>query len=184
MPLAFPSLNHGTIVFGFYNIETDSLLLEEQVFFCTDFCVAARTLADGGNAKAVMPGHVFAEPKAMGDLMGAIRGERHLGYLGDIYRLWPFPARPEDFRQKLDGHLRRTMTEEVLDRHAVRVPIVMERNMAEEVLIGSYIFSTEQFLALVRYVRRGGHPTWDGFAERGACPEHVRELALAYGLGA
>jgi hypothetical protein len=29
MPLAFESLNHGTIAFGFFNIDSDMLLLEK-----------------------------------------------------------------------------------------------------------------------------------------------------------
>ena len=30
MPLAFESLSHGTIAFGFFNIESDLLLLDRQ----------------------------------------------------------------------------------------------------------------------------------------------------------
>jgi hypothetical protein len=29
MPLAFESINHGTIAFGFFNIESDMLLLDK-----------------------------------------------------------------------------------------------------------------------------------------------------------
>ncbi|MGD2186296.1 MAG: hypothetical protein PVI71_09215 [Desulfobacterales bacterium] len=32
MPLAFESLSHGSIAFGFFNIETDMLLLENYFY--------------------------------------------------------------------------------------------------------------------------------------------------------
>jgi hypothetical protein len=35
MPLAFESISHGTIVFGFFSINADMLLLE-QYFFILD----------------------------------------------------------------------------------------------------------------------------------------------------
>jgi len=37
MPLAFESLSHGTIAFGFFNIASDMLLLEHYFLFATDF---------------------------------------------------------------------------------------------------------------------------------------------------
>jgi hypothetical protein len=33
MPLAFESLSHGTIAFGFFNIESDMLLLDRYFLF-------------------------------------------------------------------------------------------------------------------------------------------------------
>jgi hypothetical protein len=38
MPLSFESLSHGTIAFGFFNIETDMLLLEQYFLFADAFC--------------------------------------------------------------------------------------------------------------------------------------------------
>jgi len=38
MPLAFDSSSHGKIAFGFFNIETDMLLLENYFIFATQFC--------------------------------------------------------------------------------------------------------------------------------------------------
>ncbi len=46
MPLAFQSLSHGQIAFGFFNIETDMLLLDIHFFFADDFCRAVRELAE------------------------------------------------------------------------------------------------------------------------------------------
>ena len=41
MPLAFESLNRGTIAFGFFNIDTDLLLLQQYFLFADDFCGAS-----------------------------------------------------------------------------------------------------------------------------------------------
>lgn len=51
MPLAFESLSHGAIAFGFFNIESDMLLLEHYFFFATDFCEHIRAMAamEGGD---------------------------------------------------------------------------------------------------------------------------------------
>ena len=46
MPLAFESLSHGTIAFGFFNIDSDMLLLEKYFLFATDFCRQILDLAE------------------------------------------------------------------------------------------------------------------------------------------
>ena len=38
MPISFPSKSHGQIPIGFFNIETDMLLMDHYFFFSTDFC--------------------------------------------------------------------------------------------------------------------------------------------------
>lgn len=38
MPLEFESLSHGRIAFGFFNIETDMILLNQYFLFAEDFC--------------------------------------------------------------------------------------------------------------------------------------------------
>jgi hypothetical protein len=176
MPLAFPSLSHGTVAFGFYNIETDGLLLEDLFFFATDFSAAVEELASAGGdapARAVLDGHRFPDRAAVGDLMGAIHGVRLVGYLGEIYRRWPFPADPEGFRQKLAGHANRAATQAVLDRCAerTRIPLTAEAGFGR-VSVGPYEFSKAGFLELLRYVVRGGYPTW----EDGPLPASARRL--------
>ncbi len=181
MPLAFPSRSHGTIVFGFYNIETDSLLLEDLSFFCTDFCGALAQIPPTSGGRADLPGYRFASRRAIGDLMGAIRGERFEGYLGEVYRRWPFPKDPAAFRQRLEGHRTRPEVERLLARWARRVTIPITWAPAQDLAtIGPYEFSTTQFRALLEYVARGGYPTWEGFLETGACPPWVATLAKAW----
>jgi len=38
MPISFSSKSHGRIPIGFFNIETDMLLMDHYFFFSTDFC--------------------------------------------------------------------------------------------------------------------------------------------------
>jgi hypothetical protein len=51
MPLAFESINRGLTAFGFFNIDSDLLLLDHYFFFAQPFCknvsdLAERYLAD------------------------------------------------------------------------------------------------------------------------------------------
>ena len=38
MPLAFDSISHGSIAFGFFNIESDMLLCDHYFLFADEFC--------------------------------------------------------------------------------------------------------------------------------------------------
>ena len=180
MPLAFPSLSHGTIAFGFYNIETDGLLLDRLFFSCTDFCRAAcelEGLSAAQAAEVALPGYEFERPGDIGDLMGAIHGTRHVGYLGEIYRLWPFPADPGEFRQKLRGGRNRETTDEALRRWAKPLSIPVRADAGRRTFrIGPYAFSRDAYAELLLYVWRGGYPTWEGF-EEGRRPACVTEMA-------
>jgi hypothetical protein len=179
MPLLFRSLSHGDVAFGFYNIETDGLLLDRYFFFSTDFCQAVQTLAAASARQAAavsLAGHEFPDPAGIGDLMGAIHGVRFTGYLGEVYRRWPFPKDPRAFRQKLNCAENRAPTLALLDELAVPVTIKVAREPGfRRVAIGPYRFSRNVFGELLRYVVRGGHPTWEGY-EEGRMPAAVRPL--------
>ena len=53
MPLLFQSLSHGEIPFGFFNIETDMILLNNYFFFASDMADNVIRLAenDGGMSR-------------------------------------------------------------------------------------------------------------------------------------
>ncbi len=180
MPLAFNSNSHGEVAFGFYNIETDSLLLNDIFFFATDFCPAAMAVKNN-QPFVTIPGHAIETHGKMGDLMGAIHGVSHDGYLGELYSKWPFPEKPDNFRQKLDGYLHQEETLTLLKKYAQPRDIKVGHIETGEVTIGDYTFSEGHFLELVSYVWRGGHPTWQGF-ENGNWPDYVQEMAHLYGL--
>ncbi|MEN8211637.1 MAG: hypothetical protein ABFR31_07950, partial [Thermodesulfobacteriota bacterium] len=98
MPLSFCSDNHGNIAFGFFNIESDMLLLENYFFFADDFCdfickSASKTLKEDDVWQEEFKFMVYhiADPRDIGDLMGAIHGVRFTGFIGETYKLFPFP---------------------------------------------------------------------------------------------
>ncbi len=178
MPLAFESLSHGTIAFGFFNIETDLLLLEHYFTFATDFCAAVREMArEGGLSDRVyeLPG--FDLPyQAIGDLHGAIAGTRLTGFIGEVYRQYPFPALMEVFKQNPEGYRTRPLVEEIVGRYGVSIHIPLRADVKERaVAIGEYLFSFEGFHDLLNYVWRGGYPRW----KEEKRPDYVLEMAEA-----
>ena len=164
MPLAFESLSHGTIAFGFFNIESDMLLCDRCFFFADDFCRLLMEMADAAGRRdyhADWPVHVIADPEKAGDLMGAIHGVRYTGFIGDLYRRFPFPRNPADFKQNPEGYKTREVVAGLIggyaERQRMRVSVPAD---GERAALGDYRFSREQFQALVEYVWRGGYPHW------------------------
>jgi hypothetical protein len=164
MPLAFESKSHGTIVFGFFNIESDMLLLEHYFLFATDFCQFIGDIAIQSNAEAYKsnwPVYAIEKRETIGDLMGAIHGIRHTGFIGEVYRRFPFPNSIENFKQKPAGYKSQALIRNIILRYArqVNIPVSVARG-GFEIDIGPYRFSSKVFRDLVRYVWRGGYPRW------------------------
>jgi len=180
MPLAFESLSHGTIAFGFFNIESDLLLLEHYFFFADDFCGMIEEMSRAGKgepAEYELPGYDL-DYRVIGDLHGAIAGTRLTGFIGEIYKLFPFPSQMEAFKQDPEGFKTRRVVEEVVEKFGRKVEIPVRVMVKERrVGIGEYLFSFEGFHALLNYVWRGGYPRWKG--ERR--PDYVLEMASAVG---
>ena len=180
MPLLFNSLSHGAVSFGFYNIETDGLLLGQHFFFCTDFCTAIKALFEKPLDEAVntaFSGHVFHDPQRIGDLKEAIiDGSSHTGFFGELYSMWPFSKAPGAFRQKLHCFENREQTLALLESMAASIEIQMKRKPNfQRVAIGSYHFSRGEFVRLLQYVVRGGYPTWEDHNES-QLPDQLRVL--------
>ena len=165
MPLAFESISHGTIAFGFFNIKTDMLLLENCFFFASDFCWEITRLARlpmGSPLMASWEGYTIPSPE-IGDLHGAISGTRLTGFIGEVYRLFPFPAFPENFRQDPDGYRNRPIIEETISRFGSHDLIYFNADIDNRrVRVGEYHFTIMGFHELLHYVWRGGYPRWKG----------------------
>jgi hypothetical protein len=177
MPLAFESISHGTIAFGFFNIESDMLLLERYFFFASDFCARIVELAEsdppGGIPWTV---HAIDGAERIGDLMGAIHGVRHTGFIGEVYRRFPFPQDPDGFKQQPDGWRTRKVMETIIARYARAADIRIGRTAETgAIAIGDYRFERAGFQQLLDYVWRGGYPRWD--KERR--PDYVSRMAAA-----
>jgi hypothetical protein len=177
MPLAFESLSHGTIAFGFFNIESDMLLLDRYFFFAGDFCDCVTALAcPAAGGEMLRHAYVFDRSGDIGDLMGAIHGVRYTGFIGEVYRRFPFPAEPAGFKQMADGWKTRDIMLGIISHYAVRRDIEMAVTPeACGIEIGDYRFSRAEFHELLKYVWRGGYPRW----KNGVRPEYVLHMADA-----
>jgi len=91
----------------------------------------------------------------------AIHGVRFTGFIGELYRRFPFPRQPEDFKQNPDGFRTQSIVSEKIAKFAQSQKIAVTiDNQKMEVGIGIYRFNRIQFHELLKYVWRGGYPRW------------------------
>lgn len=178
MPLAFASVSHGTVAFGFFNIASDMLLLERHFFFSTRFCDALCRLArlpEDDAAAVDLSAYVIDDPQKVGDLMGAIHGVRHTGFIGALYRRFPFPADPADFRQDPGGAGTQPVVEALVREYGRPATLSLRLRVepgGRQAAVGAYRFERGEFVRLVDYVWQGGYPRWKG----GVRPAHVERM--------
>jgi hypothetical protein len=163
MPLQFESISHGPIAFGFFNIETDLLLLNQYFLFANDFCHHIIQSSENDKETYEAPWEVYPIEKdaEIGNLMGAIHGIDHRGFIGEVYTLFPFPAKREVFKQNPDGFKNRAIIEKMIQKYAKRTNIsflVDQKN--DKISIGQYVFSETAFQELIKYIWVGGFPRW------------------------
>lgn len=160
MPLSFQSLSHGTVAFGFFNIDTDMLLLEHCFFFATDFCRAVEGIAEGAE-EADIEAYPIPDAWSIGDLQTAIHGVRYTGFIGDVYREFPFPEDKKDFKQKPEGWENQALMRMMIAKYAEAASLTVATDAEKgEVRIGEFRFDPEAFRELVLYVWQGGYPRW------------------------
>lgn len=164
MPLGFPSVNRGVVAFGFFNIDTDLLLLEHYFLFADAFCRYVSDLTVSVHPEdheSSWEVYDIPDPGEIGDLMAAIHGVRFTGFIGDVYRRFPFPREPEGFKQKPEGFRNRHILEVIIEKYALKtsIPFRVSREKGT-VLIGEYLFTGTAFQDLIRYVWVGGYPRW------------------------
>ncbi len=165
MPLAFESLSHGTIAFGFINIESDLLLFNRYFLFAEDFCNYLKNIAKNADDQAYHTRWAIQFIEAaedVGDLMGAIHGVRFAGFIGELYRRFPFPHKDENFKQKPEGFQTQSLVCEIISKYAQSRKISVAISAGgDEIEIGVYRFNRVQFQELIKYVWRGGYPRWE-----------------------
>ena len=163
MPLSFRSQSHGNIAFGFFNIESDMLLLENHFFFADDFCRWINKMAKKDDAELkTLECQVYfiADSKEIGDLMGAIHGIRFTGFIGKVYTLFPFPDDPQAFKQNPKGYQTRKIVTSKIEGVSKKREILFELLKGGQIKIGPYLFDKAVFHELIRYVWQGGYPRW------------------------
>ncbi len=140
------------------------LLLEQYFLFGSEFCEHVVAMAEKVNEnefKSKWPVFVIEDRTKIGDLMGAIHGIHYTGFIGEVYQRYPFPQKPEAFKQKTKGYLNQAMVRAMISAYGrqMRLPVSTHRQAAE-VDLGEYKFSRQTFQELVKYVWRGGYPGW------------------------
>ena len=116
---------------------------------------------DEGSTKTFWQVYYIDNAEDVGDLTGAIHGFHYQGFIGELYRQFPFPKRAEAFKQKPEGVENRYIVEEMIAKYARRIAIqFFVHEGAREVEIGAYRFSRTSFQELIKYVWRGGYPRW------------------------
>jgi hypothetical protein len=163
MPLEFESLSHGKIAFGFFNIETDMILLNQYFLFAEDFCqyIAEASQKNEPIFKTSWEVYSFQNRGDIGNLMGAIHGSDHRGFIGEVYKLFHFPKHQEDFKQKPEGFKNRFLIESIIQKYVSKVSITFEIDQkSEHISIGEYLFNRVQFQELIKYIWMGGFPRW------------------------
>jgi hypothetical protein len=177
VPLAFDTVNQGTIAVGFFNVESDMFLVGDYLLFASDLCgwiaeQAARIEPDYSEDHEVWR----VEPQAFGDLHGAMGGWDPGGFLGEVYARYPFPALREEFHQKPQGYRTRAVFEEMVARHGTCTVITLRADsVARTYAFGRFVFAVEWWRAVIDYLWRGGMPRWQD-EER---PEYVKAMAQA-----
>jgi glycogen debranching enzyme len=164
MPLTFNSKSHGSIPIGFFNIESDMILINHYFLFADDFCRWIIEWATGGQEISDKKNvYVIHQAERIGDLMGAIHGIRYTGFMGALYKIFPFPEKEEGFRQNPKGDQTRSVVESLVQKYAEseEIPIMISRQ-DESIRIGEYVFSPKDFHEVIQYVGQGGMPKWAG----------------------
>lgn len=163
MPLSFRSKSHGNIAFGFFNIESDMLLLENHFFFADVFCEEIKKMAaqdDVGQKRFEYPGYYIVDPNDIGDLMGAIHGIKFEGFIGRLYKLFPFPEDPKLFKQNPKGYQTQKIVTSQIKGISKKIKISIEFFKDNKVSIGPCLFDKAVFHDLIQYVWQGGYPCW------------------------
>jgi hypothetical protein len=182
MPLSFESLSHGTIAFGFFNIESDMLLMDRYFFFATEFCDMVNRLADQHEPTAAdfsWQIRVIENAADIGDLMGAIHGVRFSGFIGGVYQRYPFPLREGDFKQHPDGVSTQKEVAALIEKYSkARSVRVAAGQDGAKIAVGAYLFGRSEFHRLLDYVWLGGYPRWRDDVRPGYV-RHMRDRVLS-----
>ena len=176
MPLEFDSLSHGRIAFGFFNIETEMILLQHYFLFAQDFCHYISKIAEAPLKETYESswGIYLMENNAdMGNLMGAIYGIDLRGFIGEVYKIFPFPEEREKFKQNPEGFKTRRLIEKLIQKYGKKTDIqflIDPKN--DKIGIGEYFFDRSSFQELIKYIWLGGFPRW----KDGIRPHYVLKM--------
>ena len=152
-------MSHKSVAFGFFNIQTDMLLLQHLFFFADGFCAAVIDLLDKG--EATLSGWSIEDRGKIGNLHGAIAGVDLSGFIGATYERFPFPSHEDGFKQNPDGQRTQVRIAEMIERfgRSQTIRLRWDRDV-QRLSLGEFEFTQQEFSELLAYVDRGGYPRW------------------------
>ena len=152
------------------------LLLENYFFFAPEFCNCIIKFFKSFTAKKFfynIQGYIINDKNKIGNLMGAIHGISFTGFIGEVYKIFPFPKDMKDFKQKPDGYKNREIIEKIIVKYANSIEIPFETNESGEIIqIAEFQFTKKQFFHLINYVLQGGYPRW----KDEKIPDYVKDM--------
>jgi hypothetical protein len=139
------------------------ILLNQYFLSAEDFCqyIAEASQKNEPILKTSWEVYSFQNRGDIGNLMGAIHGSDYRGFIGEVYKLFPFPKHRDDFKQKSEGFKNRSLIKSIIQKYVSKVSITFEIDQkSEQIAIGEYLFNKNSFHQLIQYVLMGGFPRW------------------------
>jgi hypothetical protein len=151
------------------------ILLNHHFLFANDFCdhIVQWPENDKETYEAQWVVYPIEKGADIGNLMGAIHGIDHRGFIGEVYTLFPFPEKREAFKQNPEGFKNRGVIEKMIQKYAKRTNISLFIDQRKDrISIGQYVFRRADFQELIRYIWLGGFPRWKDAVR----PDYVMEM--------
>lgn len=82
------------------------------------------------------------------------------GFIGKLYRFFPFPHDPIEFKQNPEGYQTRNIVAEQIKDFSKKRELLIEIAKDGQIRIGPYLFDKKVFHELIQYVLQGGYPRW------------------------
>jgi len=152
-------------------------LINNHFIFASDLCHAIIDWTDGpDDLTTALQMYIIENPEDIGDLMGAIQGVVFTGFIGELYKSFPFPEKPEDFKQNQKGHQTKKEVEDIIKKFAHINEITIKISKIDQTIsIGGIIFNRLQFHEVIAYIWRGGMPQWKNDIR----PDYVNDMMRA-----
>jgi hypothetical protein len=152
------------------------ILLEHYFLFAQDFCEYISKIAEAPlkeTYESTWGIYLIKNNADVGNLMGAIYGIDLRGFIGEVYKIFPFPGEREKFKQNSEGFKTRSLIEKLIQKYGKKTNIQFLIDLKDDKIgIGGYLFNGTSFQELVKYIWLGGSPRW----KDGIRPDYVLRM--------
>ena len=152
------------------------ILLNHYFLFAQDFCDHISKIAKVPLKETYESSwdiYLIENNVDIGNLMGAIYGIDLRGFIGEVYKLFPFPKEREKFKQNPEGFKTRSPIEKLIQTFGKKADIqFLFHPKDDKIGIGEYLFKRTSFQELIKYIWLGGFPRW----KEGIRPAYVLKM--------